>query len=363
MSGWLDDLQAQVLGRRGEPGVLVTVAETRGSTPRGVGTRMLVTRDACSGTIGGGNLEFKAIEIAREALADVGAQRVGLRRFPLGPSLGQCCGGVAVLLFEPVAGNSLDPWLEKLLQLRRTRQKAVMVSLTRGAAGAGRLIVTANEYFGGFRPQSLNRQAVAMAREMLAHGGQAGLRTLEPEPGQMPALLFEPLGAGDFHIVLFGAGHVGKALVQVLSGLPCTLSWVDSRAHEFPQQLPANVTAEISDAPEYDAADAPPGSYFLIMTHSHALDQLICERVLQRTDFSYCGLIGSASKLRKFQKRMRARGLSEQALAGLTCPIGVAGISGKHPAEIAVAVAAQLLQAREQIVRSEDLSGAHPGSG
>ena len=332
MSDWLN-----TLGDCG-PCVLITVAATRGSTPRETGTKMIVTANRTIGTIGGGHLEYKAIAIGRELLADDSAEPE-LRRFPLGPSLGQCCGGVAELLFEPLAAEK-PAWIEQLIGLRKQHQAAVLVTPVEGTSAAKR-IVTADA-----RPTDA---VSAYAGALLRSSGEANVNAID---GQ--TLLFEPLRPSDFHIVLFGAGHVGKALIHVLSTLPCTVTWVDSRDDEFPAAIPANVNAEISDAPEYEVDCAPPGSYFLIMTHSHPLDQAICERALQRGDFRYCGLIGSDSKKRKFEKRLRARGLPLEAWNRLTCPIGVDGISGKLPAEIAIAVAAELLQVRERASRRDE---------
>ena len=334
MSDWLTTLAE--LDRHNQSSVLVTVADTKGSTPREAGTKMVITQDNCHGTIGGGNLEFKAIAIARKMLAD-DILRAALQRFPLGPSLGQCCGGVAMLLFERI-DNQSTVWIQTLLRLRREHRPAVLVSQTAvGAEEKCKLIVSANACYGDLGIDS-PQIAVVTAHSVLnaTTGAQLG-----------PAnLLFEPIRASDFHIVLFGAGHVGRELVRVMHGLPCTVNWVDSREHEFPDQVPANVTIELSDEPDYEIDDAPPDSYILIMTHSHPLDQRICERALHRNDWAYCGLIGSATKLNKFRKRMLAQGLSGEALAKLTCPIGIDGITGKHPSEIAIAVAAQLLQVR-----------------
>jgi xanthine dehydrogenase accessory factor len=160
-------------------------------------------------------------------------------------------------------------------------------------------------------------------------------------------LLIEPIPAVDFCIDIYGAGHVGKALVQVLSSLPCQIRWIDSRAEQFPDAIPANVAVIISDTPELEADDAPAGSYILVMSHSHPLDQAICERFLRRGAYRYLGLIGSASKKRKFQQRLRRAGIDDEQWATLTCPIGIDGIDGKQPAEIAIAVAAELLRLRQ----------------
>jgi xanthine dehydrogenase accessory factor len=343
MSDWLDHLTAL----NGTPGVLITVAETKGSTPRATGTKMLVTQGQCYGTIGGGNLEFKAIEIARELLADQGEVNTSLRRFPLGPSLGQCCGGVAVLMFEPVAAP--PGWIEPLRELRRRQEPVVMITRAEAAAGSAKLIVSKCACFGSLGDRQLEDEALGSARRQLAGETAAGgIERRETYRGCQ--LLFETMGPADFHIVLFGAGHVGKALIHVLSGLPCTIDWIDSRADQFPARLPVNVSRLVSDEPEYAADDAAPGSYFLIMTHSHPLDQAICERIIRRGDFRYCGLIGSGTKRARFEHRLLANGIARQQLQTLTCPIGVDGITGKHPLEIAIAVAAELLQIRERAV-------------
>ncbi len=343
----------------GRESVMITVVGTRGSTPRETGAKMLVTQKDVVGTIGGGNLEYKAIELARERLREGSgaAWHCELRRFPLGPTLGQCCGGVATLQFEHLDGDSRE-WVDRLAALSAGQQAAVLVSHAEAAAGGRKLLVGETAVWGELGDKNLGRAAVEAARDLLSTGGAAGLQRLETQDaaGEDGALLlFEPFRPSDFHIVLFGAGHVGRALVNVLGALPCTVTWVDSRAEQFPRECPANVRILVRQAPELEVASAPGGSFFLVMTHSHPLDQQLCERVLRRNDFRYCGLIGSRSKRRKFEKRLVAEGVEPALLAKLVCPIGIAGIGGKQPAEIAVAVAAELLQ-----VRSGALSPARP---
>ena len=135
--------------------------------------------------------------------------------------------------------------------------------------------------------------------------------------------------------MLFGAGHVGKALVRMLGELPCRITWVDSRAEQFPRDPPPNVTIECAETPQYAVDRAPARAAFLVMTHSHALDLTLCERILRRNDFAYFGLIGSATKRAKFTRRFKARGLSDDVIERMVCPIGIPELSGKHPGEIA----------------------------
>ncbi|NML30785.1 xanthine dehydrogenase accessory protein XdhC [Paraburkholderia antibiotica] len=148
------------------------------------------------------------------------------------------------------------------------------------------------------------------------------------------------------HIVLFGAGHVGHALVQLLGSLPCVVQWVDERDELFPDETPPNVQVEATDTPDVIVDAAPPGAWFLVMTHNHALDFSLAARILRRRDFSYFGMIGSKTKRVKFERRLLERGVELERLEQMTCPIGVEGIVDKAPAAIAIAVCAQLLRVR-----------------
>ncbi|HEY8358051.1 MAG TPA: xanthine dehydrogenase accessory protein XdhC, partial [Ramlibacter sp.] len=157
------------------------------------------------------------------------------------------------------------------------------------------------------------------------------------------------LAAGQAPVALFGGGHVGRALVNVLGTLPFAVTWIDSRDEIFPQQVPDNVRCEHSDPVQAAVADLAPGSRVLVMSFSHAEDLDVVAACLQRLrargDLPYVGLIGSKTKWATFRHRLEERGFREQELAQVTCPIGVPGIGGKQPEVIAVAVAAQLLQA------------------
>ena len=260
MSAWRDSVDE--LRHERTPAVLVSVDSIVGSTPREAGARMIVTADALYGTIGGGNLEFQACRIARDQLER--GEENGLRRFPLGAGLGQCCGGLVNLMFEKLGPDS--DWA------------------------------------------SLTREDDAI------------------------------------ELYLFGAGHVGSALVRALQDLPIRINWIDTRDDMLPQTPPAGVNAICSDTPEAEIDAAPAGSYFLVMTHDHGLDQRLCEQILERDDFAYFGLIGSRSKRRNFETRMQRRGIDALRFARMTCPIGIGGIRSKQPAQIAISVAAEILR-------------------
>ncbi len=335
MNHWIDKLNE--LAERNEDCVLLTVARVRGSAPREVGAKMIVTAKETIGTIGGGQLEYQCAKAAFEKirLGVVLDETRFVRRYPLGANCGQCCGGVVDVMYEYLSGTSVGFLNE--LQDKRNQKQPVIVA-TGLTAGRSKYLVTAGDCMSFDEDCICPAETLTAAREFLAAGGSAR---------QDENFLFEPVRPGNFHIALFGAGHVGAATVDVLSRLDCSIRWIDNRNSVFPGDLPRNVTVIEADEPAREVAAMPAGAFFLIMTHSHPLDQEICAQVLQRSDFAYCGLIGSHSKRRRFERQLQKLGLSESSLQRLTCPIGVPGIQGKQPVEIALAVAAQLLQAKD----------------
>jgi xanthine dehydrogenase accessory factor len=200
---------------------------------------------------------------------------------------------------------------------------------------------------GGGRLEFLAEQR---ARELL--GDAAHAQSVENFPlaeklgqccGGSVSVLFECFQATTLPVVLFGAGHVGRALAPILAALPLRVSWVDSRAREFPDQLPPGVTRILTEHPDEVVDAAAPGTAFIVMTHQHPLDYALMERVLRRGDASYLGVIGSASKWRRFRLRLEHRDFTPAQIDSVHCPIGQSSVPGKHPAEIAVSVAAQLI--------------------
>lgn len=333
MSDWIAPLRS-ALAAEGRA-ILVTLAAARGSTPREVGARMIVTPRATHGSIGGGHLEFEATRIAREALVEAGSG-AWLARFSLAARLGQCCGGVATVLFQRIERNSA-PWVNELAE--RAEGNAPLALVSPIAADAAAPFALTAGLLGRFE---LPPEPLAAAERMLSQSDAAPVLTSDGR------WFVERIARQDFRVLLFGNGHVGRALVQVLGTLPCAVTWIDEREDDFPANVPPNVTVLSTDAPEDEVRRAAPGSMFLVMTHSHALDLELARAILAREDFDYFGLIGSASKRAQFERRLAARGLSRASIARMTCPIGVAGIRSKSPGAIAVAVAAELLQLRER---------------
>jgi xanthine dehydrogenase accessory factor len=336
---WIDELSD--LAAANEAVVMVTIVALRGSAPREVGAKMLVTQRETIGTIGGGQLEHQCTRIAVRMLA--GEECSSVRNFPLGSAMGQCCGGVVDVLFEPLA-SGLPEWLRDLRALHGQRERAALLS----HIGSDRkYVLAANRRTGasaGSLPAAIQKQTMVML-----DAGDCAMR--------LDDWFVATIVASDFNIAVFGAGHVGTAVVAALSSLDCNIRWIDSRRNFF-RGASANVRTIEAAEPALEVAAMPPGSLYLVMTHNHALDFDICDRILRRRDSAYCGLIGSRSKRRRFEKRYRQQGMPDLLLDFLTCPIGVDGIAGKKPAEIAVAAAAEVLQAYEQATGEN--SAAYP---
>ncbi|MCT4716970.1 xanthine dehydrogenase accessory protein XdhC [Enterobacteriaceae bacterium H18W14] len=238
------------LRERREPCVLLTLLADKGSVPRNGGTKMVVGLEQTWLTLGGGNLEFQCIAMAREMLANHAAVPRS-EHFNLGARLGQCCGGMTTVLFEPL---------------------------------------------------------------------------IQPQP----------------QIIVFGAGHVGKALVSLLATLPCHITWVDERSEQF-TDVPAGVKALHAEDPLDAVAAAAAQSYFIVMTHHHPRDLELAEAILKRGDYRYFGLIGSRTKRQRFEYRLAGKGINSGQLNAMRCPIGLPDVKGKLPAEIAVAIAAEII--------------------
>jgi len=344
MHEWVDDLYR--IRQAGERTIVVTVANVRGSAPREIGAKMLVSASDTLGTIGGGQLEYQCTQIACGLLRESNADVRLLRRFPLGANCGQCCGGIVDILFEDCAAGA--GWLNDLTDANRAGQAALMLTQLESGGNIDRTTVRPDELqvAGKFE-----RAVVEAAKQALNDGYARNLKLTAKR-----SVLIEPMTDPRFDIVVFGAGHVGTATVAMLATLDCNIRWVDNRRKVLSANLPANVQTLRSDAPEREVAAMPANAFYLIMTHSHPLDYEICSEVLKRGDFAYCGLIGSLSKQRRFTKRLRQDAVTN--IERLTCPIGIAGISGKKPAEIAISVAAELLQVREAASQNETIHSA-----
>ncbi|WP_118137212.1 xanthine dehydrogenase accessory protein XdhC [Oceanicella sp. SM1341] len=313
--------------------VRVVVTATGGSAPREAGAAMLVWHDGQEGTIGGGALEFEATARARALLDAPGPWARAEAALALGPALGQCCGGSVKLLLERFGEAEADH----------------LAALVRGGASMlARPTASGEAPLAGVAPPHapLGLQRLLRAARAGASGGSALVDG---------GWAVEPVAGPGRPVVLYGAGHVGRALVHVLDGLPYRVLWVDSAAARFPERLPPHAERLVAANPADAVRHAPEEARHIVMTCSHALDLEICHRVLSRPS-GRLGLIGSASKAARFRSRLTALGHGPAALARLDCPIGDRAL-GKAPAAVALGIAAQML--REDAAAA----AAHPREG
>ncbi|MXY41483.1 MAG: xanthine dehydrogenase accessory protein XdhC [Rhodospirillaceae bacterium] len=337
-AAWLDTVRERIGAGGGLVSVIVATAE--GSAPREPGAWMLVDADGQSGTIGGGRLEWEATRRAREILAAPRSLWLrDLRDYPLGPDLEQCCGGFVRLLYERIGAAEIA--------LIPAPAPAGSIVLHPVSSGSPVEIVADRR-----AAKSLPFPAAKPAAEILS--GQAPRATVLTPP-EKDRWLLHPVEPSGKPLFLYGAGHVGRAIVRALDGLPFAVTWVDTDEARFPRDVPAGVRRLVSREPAEIAAAAPDGAFHLVLTYSHAMDHDICHALLAANRFGFAGLIGSETKRARFFKRFRDAGIAEPALARLTCPIGISGIPGKDPATIAVTVAAQLLH---RLVSADAVSGA-----
>lgn len=325
---WLSDLQQLLV--HGDDAVLVTVAATDGNAARETGVKMIVARDRAFHTVGGGPLEWRAIEIGRLLLRDTAP---GTARRLERIASNEPYGGVATLAFERLTIADLG-WVSALGK----------------RFGAGEASVRTVS-FADTSPVLLSDAEPAAVPDCLLW--DAG------------PLLTETIVLAPFPVMLFGAGHVGAALVRILATLPCQVSWIDDRPAQLAARvgdgLPANVTADACDDPPACVASAPPQSSFVIATYSDALDQVLAERVLRRGDHAYLGVIGSHAKRHAMAHLFAARGIDPLRIGSMHCPIGIEAVRGGAPEIIAVSIAAQLLQVRERRHRHDVQPAIAPG--
>ncbi len=343
------------------PCVLITLRQHKGSAPRESGARMVVGADEVKGSIGGGNLEHQAIATAREMLetcrgegaapTNIGQRLQGtvgaapsprsspwLEPYGLGPALNQCCGGSVELMFEVLTPPAPD-WLSALASAHAEGDPAVLATAIDPENPRHLVALPVG------RESDLPEDLRAPVRAMLDDAAHNAIEVVAAEGCDW---WLQRVARNRKPLLLFGAGHVGKAVVKALSDLPFEVRWVDSRDYEFPDAIPGNATPVRSDDPLAEVSQAAPQSIFIVMTHSHDLDEDICHAILERGDFAFLGLIGSTSKHRRFVHRLGKRGIADDALERLVCPVGLPGIAGKEPATIALSLAAQLMSAPEE---------------
>nr|WP_306266401.1 xanthine dehydrogenase accessory protein XdhC [Pararhizobium sp. IMCC3301] len=285
--------------KSGQPVVLVLVQEARGSVPRGAGAGLVVLPGGdFYGTIGGGALEWQALGHAK-SFSECGKNHERLQ-VPLGPNLGQCCGGHVSLSFELWQPDRLDE----------------------------ALLLAGVERAGSFQTASQIDTSGHIRRKIVETGGT------------------EHFGIRSVPVAVFGAGHVGKALMKSLSLLPVRMTWIDSRADMFPGVVPDNISMHALADPRIILPDLDRDTAILIMTHSHAQDLSILEAAL-KASFSFVGVIGSRSKRSRFESMLIKSGMAPELARSFVCPIGIPGVDGKEPSIIAASVSAQVFLGKQ----------------
>ncbi|MCV2869447.1 xanthine dehydrogenase accessory protein XdhC [Defluviimonas sp. WL0002] len=294
--------------------IRVVVADVAGSAPREAGAAMLVWACGQEGTIGGGTLEYEAAAKARAMLAE--DRSAALDRMPLGPALNQCCGGAVTLLSEH--------WDQGLL-----------------ADVAGETVVARPV------PGTQGPMPMAVARILKRARGEGFM----PAPRIVQGWFVEPLTRPLRELWIWGAGHVGRAIIEVMRPLPgFRLTWIDTDASRFPA-VPEGVVQKIASNPADLVIEAPQDADHLVLTFSHTLDLDLCHRLLAH-GFQSLGLIGSDTKWARFRSRLAALGHAPERIADIRCPIGNPDL-GKHPQAIAVGVAAELIMMKTAKARTK----------
>lgn len=288
---------------------ILTIGAIKGSAPREPGATIFVTSDKQIGTIGGGSLEFDAIAFARQQMnkSSQGVNRLE-KTFLLGPDLGQCCGGQVHLLIEIYHQDVI----EDLQSLSKSGAPASFHDLTKETL-----------------PTPLSKAHISF------HFDKQGKE------------MIRPLVQKTRPLYIYGAGHVGRALQNITSGLGFTRIWVDVEAQRFPTDPDPDITLVPARDMAVIAKNAPKDAYHIIVTYSHQIDEAICHALLSSGQYGRIGLIGSQTKKARFAKRLAEAGHNADQIADIICPIGLKEITSKDPAYVALSIAGQLAMWQE----------------
>lgn len=275
---------------------------------------------------------------------------------------------------------------ERARSLLDDGKRVALVRVVRVSGSAPReegamMLVTEAGIAGSIGGGTLEWKAMAEAQRLLRTGGRQSLLrySLGPDLGQccggrveisteiLDQSLMDRL-AGEATaiprpIYLFGAGHVGRSLVLLLAQLPFAVIWCDPRPGAFPAAVPGNVSLRGDEDSPAIIAEAPVGSIVMVMTHSHALDLAIVDASFRNPAIAVTGLIGSATKRARFEKRLADAGIDRQRIDSLVCPIGIGGIRSKRPEAIAISTAAQLVALDESLKLAEACPTMVPHTG
>ncbi len=290
----------------------ILIADHKGSSPREAGTSMLVWDTGFSGTIGGGALEYQAVQNAQKQLQNNAL--TSMERIPLGPNLGQCCGGAVTLVTECFSQKNLPD------------DTAIFAR--------------------PIKPNTPEPLWIKRAKANTRNGAE--IPTTQLQDGWLIEAIAQPLQP----IWIYGAGHVGRAIIDTLQGLPYDITWVDTKANRFPENIPENVTQLIAQNPALAAKHAPVNAQHYILTYSHALDLELCHAILGHS-FKSLGLIGSKTKHARFTAKLQNLGHSSAQISRIICPIGDPSL-GKEPKAIALGITSALIRERATVTAQKE---------
>ncbi len=274
-------------------------------------------------------------------------------------------------------GQENTHWNQASLTLSQQGKAYVLITIV-GVTGSTprnsgtKMVVSQNEIFDTIGGGHLEFKAIKFAKALLASNKncqQIEHFQLGSQLGQCcggnASILFECFAFSTINIVVFGAGHVGQALIPILAELPCHTTWVDSRAEQFPANTEhfANITTLVTDDPASEVASMPSNALYVVITHNHQLDFEISHQVLKREDFHYLGLIASDTKWRRFQQRYKHREVARQVVERMNCPIGLAQVVGKLPMEVAVSISAAIIESYQSLIIGNEQAKAARNKG
>ena len=352
MISWLKHLRTSIALNNGL--VVITIIATKGSTPCTNGDKIVYTsNEAVFGSIGGGNLEFKALSLAKEMLELKGNSNQ-LIKYPLGATLGQCCGGYVKVLFESFVTNNAslkdkDSWVEKVSSLYQESENFILGTSIDNAKNPQldkqKFLFTKKHFFSSSNNKKLSTFVQDYSSKLLQNTQSSTLVEFEDEKGLKTDICLEKVTSSDLlPVAVFGAGHISRALMPILINLPVKLFWIDDRQEQFDKfQGDTSQVKIICDDIVESVSDLPNNVYCLVITYSHKIDFEISEQMILQNNFSYLGMIGSSIKGKKFRDRFIQKNYPEEVVNKFTCPIGEKQKFLKSPTAIAVTIAMDLI--------------------
>ncbi|MDB9937571.1 XdhC family protein [Candidatus Thioglobus sp.] len=348
MNSWLKPVKTASALNNGF--VLLTIISTKGSTPCSKGDKIVFSgAESVFGSIGGGNLEFKALSFAEELLS-LNSNGTYLKKYPLGASLGQCCGGYVNVMFESfIQSDETNSWIETVSNLLQDNEDFIVATIVDSNSeiefSSKKFVYLDGNLSPNIDDKKISSFITKSAKDLLLLTDSPTIVQFENQSGALTEVCFEKVLTSEVQpVVIFGAGHISRALMPILINLPIKIYWVDDRAEQFDKyQGDTSQIDIICDDFVQSIPDLPDSSYCLVITYSHQIDFEICEKMITQNNFSYLGMIGSEIKGKKFRDRFHQKNFSEEVINKFICPIGDKQKFLKSPAAIAVTIAMDLI--------------------